>query len=97
MEITSYILKEFKPFSLDTKVSEVKSFFCETSYSHFPIVDNKHIIGLISENDIQEVEDNLIEVAAINPIESMQAVINKDLIEIAQDVSKKLENVIKSL
>ena len=62
MEITSYILKEFKPFSLDTKVAEVKSFFIETSYSHFPIVDNKRIIGLIAENDIQEIEDNTKEI-----------------------------------
>ena len=46
---------------------------------------------------IQELEDGLVEVAAVNPIESMQAVINKDLIEIAQKVSHKLENIIHKL
>ena len=46
---------------------------------------------------VQELEDNLIEVAAVNPLESMLAVINKELIQIAQDVSKKLENVVHNL
>lgn len=46
---------------------------------------------------VQEIEDDLVEVAAVNPLESMQAVINKDLIKIAQEVSHKLENVIHKL
>jgi CBS domain-containing protein len=58
METTSYILKEFKPFSLFSKVSEIKTFFIETSFSHFPIVKNNELIGLISESDMEEIEDD---------------------------------------
>ncbi|MEO6682182.1 MAG: DUF302 domain-containing protein [Ginsengibacter sp.] len=46
---------------------------------------------------VQEVEDGLIEVAAINPIASMQAVENEKLNEIAQEISSMLENVIAKL
>jgi uncharacterized protein (DUF302 family) len=46
---------------------------------------------------VQELEDNSIEVAAINPMVSMQAVKNKKLETIAEEVSSKLENVIKHL
>ena len=57
MDLTSYILKEFKPLSLETKVSEVKSLFNENEYSHFPIIQNNVLIGLISETDIQSIDE----------------------------------------
>jgi uncharacterized protein (DUF302 family) len=46
---------------------------------------------------VQENDDGEIEVAAINPIESMQAIKNPDLHEIAGQVQKKLKKVIDSL
>lgn len=58
METSLYILNEYKPFTLSTKVSEAKSFFTETIFCHFPIIKDNHLIGLISENDIQGIDDN---------------------------------------
>ncbi|MBK5209662.1 MAG: CBS domain-containing protein [Flavobacteriaceae bacterium] len=52
METTPYILKEFNAFTTHTKIAEVKLLFRETTYSHFPIVENGHLLGLISEIDI---------------------------------------------
>lgn len=46
---------------------------------------------------VQELEPNKIEVAAINPMVSMQAVKNEKLGNVAQQVSQKLENVISNL
>ncbi|WP_338733431.1 DUF302 domain-containing protein [Mangrovimonas cancribranchiae] len=46
---------------------------------------------------IQEVDNNTIEVAAVNPIESMQSVKNNALETIAKSVSNKLQAVIKGL
>lgn len=46
---------------------------------------------------VQELSPNQIEVAAINPMVSMQAVKNTQLKNIAQEVSKKLKNVITAL
>ncbi len=46
---------------------------------------------------VQELEPNKIEVAAVDPIASMQAVENKDLGDIAVEVQDKLKNVIASL
>jgi uncharacterized protein (DUF302 family) len=46
---------------------------------------------------VQELEPNKIEVAAINPMVSMQAVKNSQLEDVAQEVSERLENVIKLL
>jgi len=46
---------------------------------------------------IQEIATNKIEVSAINPVVSMQAVHNEALKNVAQTVSDKLENVIKNL
>ena len=46
---------------------------------------------------VQESDDNKIEVAAINPLVSMQSVKNNQLEDIAEEVSKKLETVIINL
>lgn len=45
---------------------------------------------------IQELSPNQIEVSAINPLVSMQAVNNEALKDVAKEVSDRLENVIKS-
>jgi len=46
---------------------------------------------------VQEIESGIVEVAAINPIVSMQAVKNEQLNEIAFEINNKLKNVIHKL
>ena len=71
---------------------------CNPSFAYQALsAENKIGTMLPCNIVIQEVTTNLIEVAAVNPLESMKAVKNKKLITIAQDVSKKLENVINNL
>ncbi|MDF1516680.1 MAG: CBS domain-containing protein [Lutibacter sp.] len=55
METTPYILKEFKAFTTRTKIADVKLIFSETTYSHFPIVEEGHLLGLIAEIDIRSI------------------------------------------
>ena len=52
METAPFIIKEFKPFTFDTKVADAKLFFKETAFSHFPIVKKNVLIGLISKIDL---------------------------------------------
>jgi len=58
MEATPFILNEYKAFTLQTKIADVKSFFKETTYSHFPVVQNLKLIGLISETDAQGIYED---------------------------------------
>ena len=46
---------------------------------------------------VQELENGAIEVAAVNPVASMQAVENDDLFCISTEILKKLERVVASL
>jgi len=46
---------------------------------------------------VQEIAEGKIEVAAVDPIASMQAIQNPDLHEIADQMQKKLKKVIDSL
>lgn len=46
---------------------------------------------------LQELDGGIIEVAAVDPIASMQAIDNPELGEVAQEVTKKLRNVIERL
>lgn len=46
---------------------------------------------------VQELNDDIIEVAAVDPKASMMAVENEQLVNIAQDIRGKLEKVIASL
>jgi len=55
METTPYILKEFNAFTTHTKIADVKLLFSETTYSHFPLVEEGHLLGLIAEIDIRSI------------------------------------------
>lgn len=46
---------------------------------------------------VQEISENTIEVAAIDPLSSMQAIENKTLEEIAGEIQNKLKKVIDNL
>jgi len=46
---------------------------------------------------VQEIEDGNIEVAAVNPMASMQAVENEKLNKVAEEITVKLEKIIKKL
>jgi uncharacterized protein (DUF302 family) len=46
---------------------------------------------------VQEISKGIVEVAAVNPMASMQSVENEDLKEIAQEITAKLKKVIKKL
>lgn len=46
---------------------------------------------------VQEKEPGQVEIAAINPMASMQSVLNMKILEVAEDVGNKLKNAIKSI
>lgn len=46
---------------------------------------------------IQQLDDNQVQIAAVDPFASMQAVENEELNEIAKTVKGKLENVISNI
>jgi uncharacterized protein (DUF302 family) len=71
---------------------------CNPPFAHLALeAENKIGTMLPCNLIVQELDDNKIEVAAINPMVSMQAVKNKDLENIAEEVSNKLKNVIINL
>jgi uncharacterized protein (DUF302 family) len=59
--------------------------------------ENKIGVMLPCNIIVRETDNKKIEVAAVNPLQSMQAVNNTRLENIAQRVSDKLQNVIKNL
>lgn len=58
METSPFILNDFKAFTMQTSIADVKSFFKETTYCHFPIVEKRKLIGLISETDVQGIDND---------------------------------------
>ncbi len=71
---------------------------CNPHYAHKALSAEDKIGTMLPCNVIvQQVNPNTVEVAAINPIASMQAVKNEALGGIAQDVTEKLKRVIDNL
>lgn len=71
---------------------------CNPIFAHKALLAEDKIGTMLPCNIIvQEREDGKIEVAAINPIASMQAVENKSLGEIASTVQTKLKQVIENV
>jgi uncharacterized protein (DUF302 family) len=71
---------------------------CNPKYAYQALQKEDKIGTMLPCNVIvQELADGSIEVAAIDPIASMQAVQNPDLQGVAEEVRKKLHSVISSL
>jgi len=71
---------------------------CNPPFAYKALVAEDKIGTMLPCNVIvQELGVNIIEVAAVNPLASMQAVKNTELIEVAEKVSGKLEKVINNL
>lgn len=71
---------------------------CNPSFAYKALIEEDKIGLMLPCNVIiQELANNQIEVAAIDPTISMSAVENKELIKIAEEIKLKLERVIASL
>ncbi|SRX55070.1 hypothetical protein AEQU1_02091 [Aequorivita sp. CIP111184] len=71
---------------------------CNPPYAHKALQAEDKIGTMLPCNVIvQEIEDGVIEVAAVNPMASMQAVENEKLNDVANEITSMLENVIKKL
>ena len=71
---------------------------CNPPFAHKALMEEDKIGTMLPCNVIvQELGDGEIEVAAVNPVESMAAVKNINLYEIADTVKLKLKRVIENL
>lgn len=69
---------------------------CNPAFAHKALLSEDKIGTMLPCSVIvQETDDGSVEVAAINPIESMQAIGNERLGEIASEVQAKLKRVIE--
>ena len=71
---------------------------CNPAFAHKALVAEDKIGTMLPCNVIvQEWGENEVEVAAVNPVSSMQAVENSALEPIAREIKERLERVVKSL
>lgn len=52
MNLTDYISNDYKAIELDTDITEVKSFFKNLPFTHFPIVEKGKYVGMLAQSDI---------------------------------------------
>lgn len=71
---------------------------CNPKFAHKALQTEPHIGTMLPCNVIlREIEDNLIEVSAVDPLASMQSINNPELGAVATEVRDKLRQVIESL
>ena len=71
---------------------------CNPPYAHKALEAEDKIGTMLPCNVIvHEIEEGIIEVAAVNPMASMQAVENEKLHEVAKEITSMLENIIEKL
>lgn len=71
---------------------------CNAPYAHKALQAEDKIGTMLPCNVIvQEIEEGVFEVAAVNPMASMQAVENEKLNKVAKEITDKLEKIIKNL
>lgn len=55
-ELSEYINNDFKPFPGNETVAAIQDFFADSTYSHFPVIDNEIYLGCISAVDAETFE-----------------------------------------
>ena len=71
---------------------------CNPSFAHKALQKEARIGTMLPCNVIvQEIAPGKVEVSAIDPVASMQAVENPDLAEIAEEVRRRLREVVEAL
>jgi uncharacterized protein (DUF302 family) len=97
--LTEIDIKETLKKKLDVDFKKYKILgACNPPYAHKALLAEDKIGTMLPCNVIvQELKEGNIEVAAVNPMASMQAVENKKLNIIAKEITDKLEKVIDKL
>jgi len=70
---------------------------CNPSYAHKAILAEDKIGVMLPCNVIVQQKEDGVEVAALDPMAFMQAIENKDLVKIAEEIQSKLKGVIDTL
>ncbi len=71
---------------------------CNAPYAHKALIEEEKVGTMLPCNVIvQELKDGQIEVAAVNPLASMQAIENEKLEVIAKEIKQKLDKVINNI
>ncbi|MDP2160632.1 MAG: acetoin utilization protein acuB [Flavobacterium sp.] len=58
LDITNYIINDFKPFDGNDSIDSVQNFFSDMTYSHFPVVSEGIYIGCIAADDVITFDNN---------------------------------------
>ncbi|MEL4456120.1 CBS domain-containing protein [Lutimonas vermicola] len=58
MQTINYILKDIRPFKLNTDIAQLKKTFEQYPFSHLPVVDDKIFYGAIAREEIEILKDN---------------------------------------
>ena len=97
--LTEIDVKETLKKKLDIDFKKYKILgACNPTYANKALVAEDKIGTMLPCNVIvQEISKGIVEVAAVNPMASMQSVENEALKDIAQEITAKLENVIEKL
>ncbi|MCM8568524.1 DUF302 domain-containing protein [Gramella jeungdoensis] len=71
---------------------------CNAPYAHKALTAEDKIGTMLPCNVIlQQLDDGKVEIAAVNPVASMQAVENEELVDIAKEIAKKLLKVVENV
>lgn len=71
---------------------------CNAPYAHKALTTEDKVGTMLPCNVIvQQLKDNSIEIAAVNPLASMQAIDNSELKGIADEITEKLKKVISNI
>ncbi len=97
--LTEIDIKETLKKKLDVDFKKYKILgACNPPYAYKALQAEDKIGTMLPCNVIiQEIEEGVIEVAAVNPMASMMAVENEKLNDVANEITSMLENVIEKL
>lgn len=57
MQVNNHLINDIKPLKITEKVEDVMALMSELKCGHLPVIEDQRYLGLISEDDLLDVED----------------------------------------
>lgn len=97
MNTTPYILSDLEALSPSDSAKKAVEIFRNQPISHFPIVENNRLIGLISESDIHAIETNTLLKESSHLLDLFFADENTDVLELLKRFTINESNILPVL
>jgi hypothetical protein len=98
MQTAEYISNDVKALTLNDTINKAKQLFNELIFTHIPVVEDNHLLGLISESDLHIFEEGTKKLSEVQYLfQSFYVLENANWFDLLKDFASSQANILPVL